>query len=369
MSGAVTMASGGGSYADLRARVSLGPVDQQVLDELPGLYSSLFATAAWFQVYDRKAPNGVCELDDPRHVLAFHVDGDTADVLNKAFAIDPADARRACLAIFRALPTVRRIHLEVLFPPGELRAPKRWLIAAEDQVIDLPGDADAYAASLGKRTRKNLRNYDNKLRRAYPDVSTSTFVPSAGEIPVLADQVIEWNVARMTAQGIVSGFVKHPERRQQLYDLLAAAGGEAQVTSIAGRPAAIEFTFYVGEDATIYVGAFDEAYEDVHLGLLSTYWAVREAARRGARRCHLLWTTTSYKQRLGASPVTATRLSLFRTPLGRFWSLREARDVHWREVRRSARRRYWDARHAARRAAERTHLLGRDGHAKEGEQA
>ena len=369
MSGAVTAVRDAVFYADLGATVTLGPVGERLLDELPGLYSSLFTTAAWFEVYDRKAPNGVCELDDPRHVLVFHTDGDTTDILNKAFAIDPADARRACLAIFRALPNVRRIHLEVLFPPRELRAPKRWLIAADDQVIDLSGGPDAYTASLGKRTRKNLRNYDNKLRRTCPDVSTSVFVPSAEEIPALADQVIEWNVARMTAQGIVSGFVKHPERRQQLYDLLAAARGEAHVTSIASRPAAIEFVFYVGHDATVYVGAFDEAYEDVHLGFLSTYWAVRETARRGARRCHLLWTTTSYKQRLGACPVTATQLSLFRTPMARLWSIDEARDVHWREVRKATRRRYWDARHAARRAAERVHLLGRDGRATEEEQA
>lgn len=358
-----TIAATAPVFSDLAASVQLGLVDRELLDELPGLYGSIFATSYWFTAFDKKVPDGVCLLEEPRHVLVFCTADDTVDILNKAFPIAPRDARRACLAIFRALPHVRRIHLEVLFDAGELRVPKRVLAVADDLVVELAEDGPGYPASLGKRTRKNLRNYENRLRREHPDAATSIFIPSRDELPALADQMVDWNISRLRSRGVTSGFLRHPERRCKLRDLVGLGGAEAHVTTVAGLPAAIEFVFYVGDEATVYAGAFDETYEDVHLGFLSTYWAIREVARRGYRRCHLLWTTGNYKERLGATPQTATQLSLFRTPASRLWSLDEARKVHVRDIRKTTRRAYWDSRHAARVMLERAGIPipGRDG--------
>ena len=343
--------------ADLGASVRLGPVDQELLDELPGLYGSLFSTSAWFTALDQKVPDGVCVLDDPRHVIVFCHDDDTVDVLNKAFPIAPRDVYRAARAIFRKMPWIRRIHVEVLFEARELRVPKRVLATADDLVVELADCGGEYTASLGKRTRKNLRNFENRLRRRHPHAETRVFIPSPDELPALAEQMVDWNIARLQVRGIKSGFTDRPDRRARLQHLLSLAGAEAHLTTIQGRPAAIEFVVYVGSEATVYAGAFDLAYQGEHLGFLSTYWAVREVARRGYRRCHLLWTTGAYKARLGATPQTATQLSLFRTPASRLWYADEARAVHWRDFRKAARRRYWDARHAARGAVERASLM------------
>lgn len=343
------------------ATVLAGPVPDTLLDELPGLYGSLFSTRAWFSAFDQKTPTGACVLEDPRQVLAFSREGDTVEILNKAFPISPADAARGCRAIFRALPRTRLIHLEVLFSPSQLHLPKRVLSAADDLVIELPRSVEEYAASLGKRTRKNLRNNDNRLRREHPDVTTTIFVPSPDEMRDLAEQYVEWNIARLRARGSVSGFESGSERRPKLIALLQQGGAEAHKTTIGGRLAAVEFVFYVGDEATIYAGAFDEAYGDVHLGFLSTYWAINETIRRGARRCHLLWTTGYYKRHLGARPVTATRLSVFPTQVARLWSLREAREVATRTAKEKGRRTYWGARHGARRTAERLGLLSTHG--------
>jgi hypothetical protein len=332
-------------------------VSEELLDELPGLYGSLFSTSAWFTALDQKVPDGICVLDDPRHVIVFCHDDDTVDVLNKAFPIAPHDVYRAARAIFGAMPWIRRIHFEVLFDPGELRVPKRVLATADDLVVELADCGGDYAASLGKRTRKNLRNFENRLRRGHPDAETRIFVPTPDELPAMAEQMVDWNIARLQVRGIKSGFTDRPDRRARLRDLLALAGAEAHLTTIGGRPAAVEFVVYVGSEATVYAGAFDLAYQEEHLGFLSTYWAVREVARRGYRRCHLLWTTGGYKERLGATPQTATQLSLFRTPASRLLYLDEARAVHWRDLRKAARSRYWDARHAARGVAERAGLL------------
>jgi len=341
---------------DLGATVIAGPVPDDLLGELPALYSSLFSTRAWFSAFDQKTPDGACVLDDPRQVLAFCREGDTVEILNKAFPISPAAAARGCRAIFRALPRTRLIHLEVLFSPPQLHLPKRVLSAADDLVIELPPSVEDYVASLGQRTRKNLRHSDNRLRREHPDVTTTIFAPSPDEMRDLAEQYVEWNIARLRTRGSVSGFESGPERRPKLIALLQQGGAEAHATTIDGRLAAVEFVFYVGDEATIYAGSFDEAYSDVHLGFLSTCWAINETIRRGARRCHLLWTTGYYKRHLGARPVTATRLSVFPTQVARLWSLGEAREVATKNAKEKGRRTYWRARHGARRAAERLGL-------------
>jgi len=332
-------------YPDLGAEVRLGSVPPQLPDELPALYGSLFCTASWFRIFDEAVPTGACVLSCPRHVLLFAEVGDTIEILNKAFLMAPVDAARACRALFRALPRARRIHLEVMFPPADLHAPKRVLYSAEDMVVELPGTAEAYYASLGKKTRKNVRNFENRLRRVHPDL-TVEIVEVGERAGELVDQFLVWHLARARQRGFVSGYVSKPKQAAQTTELVRG-GAEAQLTTIGGRLAAIEFLVFVGPDASIYAGSFDAAYSDLDLGFLSTYWAVRETARRGARRCHLLWGTDYYKSLLGARPETATRLSVFRSQGARLHSLDEAREVAWRDLRRRGQRDYWRARHAA----------------------
>ena len=335
------------SYADLGARVWLEKPPARLLEELPDLYGSVFSTELWFRIFDGVEVSGVCLLEEPRHVLAFWIDGDTAEVLNKAFPMSPRDAERACRALLRALPAVQRIHLEVTFPPADLHLPRRVLYAADDMVVDLPASADEYYASLGKRTRKNVRNFENRLRREHPDVVT-TIAEAGDRAGDLMDQFLRWHLARAERQGIVSGYVTRPAQFSQVTELVRGAA-EAQTTTIDGRLAAVEFVFFVGAEATLYAGSFDAAYEGLELGFLSTYWAIRETARRGARRCHLLWGTDYYKTLLGACPVAATRLSVFRSEAARLRSLGEAREVAWRRTKRRCHRDYWRLRHKGRR--------------------
>jgi len=345
-------------YPDLGAEVELGRVPDGIIDELPGLYGSIFSTGPWFRIVDEATPTGACSLSGPRHVLLFAEDGDTVEVLNKAFPMAPVDAARACKALFRALPRARRIHVEVMFPPAELHVPKRVLYSADDMVVELPGSAEGYYASLGKKTRKNVRNFENRLRRAHPDVTTD-IVEVGDRARELVDQFLVWHLARAREGGYVSGYVSKPKQAAQTTELVRG-GAEAQLTTIGGRLAAIEFLFFVGPDANIYAGSFDAAYRDLDLGFLSTYWALRETARRGARRCHLLWGTDYYKALLGAHPERATRLSVFRSQTARLHSLDEAREVAWRDLRRRGQRDYWGARHAAGRLIRR-HWRGKTG--------
>src|SRR5664280_2211620 len=74
-------------YPDLGAKVFPSHVPEGVLAELPTLYSSLLSTEAWFELQDKVQATGACVLERPRHVLLFHRDGDTLEILNKEFEI------------------------------------------------------------------------------------------------------------------------------------------------------------------------------------------------------------------------------------------------------------------------------------------
>lgn len=316
--------------ADLGATVYLGSVPEGLAEELPGLYSSLFSTLDWFVAYDRKPPTGACVLDEPRHVILFHRDGGTVDVLNKSFACAPEDAQRICRALFRSLPSVHLIHLSVMFPPQELGLSWRLLERLDHMVIDLPGSVDEYYESLGKRTRKNVRWYQNRLSRAHPDLSVEVVTPGERSRELL-DQLIAWKKQRFHRTGRVTYWETNATLADRMTDLMRRCG-EVRVTSISGKAAAIDICFRTGETAYIYEGAHDPRYDESSLGFLTFYWYVCSAVESGATRVNALEGTRNSKEPLGARPVRATRVSVFRSRAGSLRSLDEALRV-WRRRR------------------------------------
>ncbi len=321
-------------FTDLGATVHCGPVADELFDELPGLYSNALTTRGWFEAFDRIVPIGACVLDDPRHVLLFVMRGDAVEIINKAIAIAPREAWRVCNALFRALPGARRIEIEVLFSPEELYVPFRTLVSEEAYVIELPATVEEYTASLGSRTRKNLRNYKNRLERTYLDARTEVVAPSPQEAEELIARFVAWSTARMRARGVVSSFERDSARCERVLDAFIACDTEACITTIEERLAAVEFIFYAGDEAMIFAGCFDEQYADVHLGFLSTYRAVCHAIRRGARTCNLLWATSEYKLRLGARPLMMNRISVLRCPSARFWPPKECCKAIYQQLQR-----------------------------------
>jgi len=335
-------------YTDLGATVHPDGLPDGAAAELDGLYESLMSTADWFATRESVVPDGACLLDRPRHVLPFTIDGDTVEVLNRTFAIAPADAERACEALFRAVPQARRIHFDAMFPPGRLRLPTRRLETTDHMVVDLPAGTEAYRASLGKSTRQNLRLYENRLRRGYPDVHTEVMIPG-DRGRELVDRFVSWKVDRFKELGRTTYWELEPDMAERFTELLRRRG-EAHVTSAGGAEAAISFVFHVGGSAFALETAFAPAFEHCRLGFLAQYWVVCDAAERGAACVHLMWGTPTYKGRLGATPRPATMLSVFRHQGSRLWSLDEAACAAKARHPRAAER-YEAARRAARRTA------------------
>ncbi len=311
------------TFPDLRAVVHLDEVPAELLDELSERYSSPFSIAEYFAIYDRPRRMYCCELDEPRHVIVFTSHGATADVLNKTIEIEPTAVERLAAAIFRARPEIRRIRAEVDFPPRELGRPLRELRRSDEQVLENPASHEAYERLLGASTRKRLRGYRNRLRREYPDFNLRTF--EGEEITLaLVEQVYDWNQQRIRAKGQQWGFENQPAVSYRLWRLLQSHGlalcGYMGNECVAGM-----LMMLVGGECWARTAGFDPIYMDVDLGMLMMYFSICESIRRGCAHTHLGWGTTTYKQRLGAVPVTTYRVSIYRSRLDRALYARE----HW----------------------------------------
>ena len=269
-------------YPDLGAVVFTDHVPAGAAEELPSLYSTLLSTKEWFELEDKLVPTGACYLEGPHHVILFHVSGDTIEILNKEFGIGPRSAERVCRALFRALPDTRRIHLEVLFPPWEFKLPKRILYWTDHMIIDLPDAVDDYLASLGKRTRREIRSKGRHLRDAHPDVVMQV-TASADQPKDLVDTLISWKNERFNARGEDTVWQANPGSNVDFAELVRRRG-QIRLTRIDGSVAAVNFLFPVGTAVYALQSGFDPKYEEFSLGFLNTYENIADAIRTGHRQ-------------------------------------------------------------------------------------
>jgi len=321
-------------FPDLGATVHCEEVDDALVAELPQRYSSCFSVAEYFSLYDHPGTVCACELADPRHVIFFTPRGRTVDVLNKLIDIEPEVVKRLAQAVFRAYPKVDRIRMEVKFPPEELHGPLRVRLRNDDLVIQLPATLDEYRAGLGRRTRQNINQYSHRLERRYPDFHLVTL--EKGDIPfTLVEQAARWNQERMHLKGEVSIYEENPEKLVPLWELLRSYG-VALCGHVGNDCVACQLVIHVGRETWVHTTGFDSGFEDVHLGLLMAYFTVVDSIERSCSRMHMLWGTPIYKQRLGAQPVPAYQVSLFRTPPHKAayafesWHKDELSRIYWR---------------------------------------
>lgn len=327
-------------FSDLGATVHIGCVPDGLTGELPKLYCCLQSTHDWILTQGGRSPNGACVLDVPRHVVLFRQDGETIEVLNKAFACEPDSVDRLCEALFRAFPRARRIHIDVLFPPTDLERPFRVVEKVSHHVIDLPSRVDDYRLSLGKSTRKTLRSNRNRLHRDHPDVRTETIRPGERSRE-LVERLVGWKIQRFRKRGRVTYWESDPGLLERTASLLSRCG-HCRITYIAGKAAAIHLCFRVGDTAYALEGAYDPAYDDYRLGFLTMYETVCAAIDAGATRFNALEGTAQPKVLLGARPVPCTRLSVYRSHLHRLLAVKEM----CRIARRRSRLAFQSRRHA-----------------------
>ncbi len=292
-------------YGDLGASVYPSGVPARVADELVTQYRTFRATIDCFLLWDGVQPTGVCILEEPHHLLVFHAWwSDTLEILNKGIEIEPAAVSHACKALFRALPAVREIRVEVPFQARELDLPTIVGGETEYMIAELPATFDEYLSSLGTSTRRNLRLYENRLSRAFPGFTSDTLV-RGDAIPETADLFLGWKNVRFEKHGRSTYWQTDPHKYPNFVELVHRCG-EARVVTIEGEVAAVVFAFWVGNEVCALQSAFDPRYEKYHLGLLMHAWLAREAVARGAARLNIGVGSADYKERV-LEPSLSTR--------------------------------------------------------------
>ncbi|HJV52263.1 MAG TPA: GNAT family N-acetyltransferase [Noviherbaspirillum sp.] len=289
-------------------------VPPYVASELARLYGHIFSSLAQLRAYgELDAHTSTYIVRRGRKIvtlLLYRRDGSVVRVLNQSIPVGGEDMQRFAATMFSTYRSVRRIAFHAVQAdatgPG---FPHQRYNCADDIVIDLPATQQAYLASLGKNTRRNIRRYMERLQRAYPSFHIDfRECADAGEDQVRT--IIGFNHARMAGKNKTSSLdALEAQRIVQLTRECGLLG----VASIDGRPCAGGIAYRVGDNFFLYVIAHDPAYDDYWVGILTCYLMIGECIARGGKAFHFLWGRYDYKFSLGAVLRTLDHVDLYRS--------------------------------------------------------
>lgn len=134
------------------------------------------------------------------------------------------------------------------------------------RALDLPGTHEEFLASLGRRTRKNIRRDARQLEQAFGDRLRVEIVRDPADVERLihdADQV-----ARATYQRrLGAGFADTPEQRALALVGLENGWLRGYLLYLDGAPIAYWLCSVYGDTMLLKTGGFDETYTDYRVGI------------------------------------------------------------------------------------------------------
>ncbi len=232
-------------------------------------------------------------------------------VINEGMTVETSDAERFAQQIFTRNTRVSKVRFRAIRLTGSMATiPSLHLPVTEDIVIDLPNDEAAYVASLGKSTRKTLRQ---NLARARG--FSYQMHPGAEVDATLIDTIIGFNHARMAGKQRVSAL--DTRTSAQLLTLIRARGMVGTVC-MDGLLRAGTLACRFGDAVFSLVNAHDPAVDHLGMGNLSRHMIILEAIRMGARRFHLLGGHFASKRSCGAQRLALEDVTFYRNRFAMF---------------------------------------------------
>lgn len=275
---------------------------------LEALYGALYSSLPQLSLSDIRGVGtyAASERGNLRALFLHLIKGRELRVVNEGMSIVRADAEAFATEVFTREPEVDRIRFHaVRVTGGPLMWPSRQAPVTEDIVIDLPGDQAAYMASLGKSTRKTLRQ---NMARAGDLLHA--IVPGDEAGAGLVDTIIGFNHARMTGKRRASAL--DARASAQLMSLVRARGMVGTV-SMHGRLCAGTLACRIGDDVYSLVNAHDPAFDHWGMGNISRHLMILAAIRAHARRFHLLGGHFASKRSSGAQRIRLDELRIYRS--------------------------------------------------------
>jgi hypothetical protein len=282
--------------------------------ELERLYGNIFSSLRQFRIYGwtpgRTSTYVVRENGELKTILLFEREGARLRVMNEVIALDSAELERFVQYVFSTFESVSVIAFKAI--QTDIRRfpfPYQRFNHIEDMTLTLPPTVDAYHASLGKNTRRNIRRHLDRLGRDFPSYRFEILEKDAVD-PQLVRDIIEFNRARMADKNIVS--IIDEEETRRIIRLVQECGLVGVVT-IDGRLCAGAISFRSGSNYFLNVLAHDPRYDDYWLGFLCCYMTINECIARGGDEFHFLWGRYGYKFLLGAVQRDLDNVIIYRS--------------------------------------------------------
>ena len=226
-----------------------------------------------------------------------------ANILTRGPVLDPA----SCAALRQALAVERGLDQTVfqMVPEGSALAqvlssdrPQRELADTASQ-LDLSAFAgpDAYEASVGKKTSRNLRRALRQLEDIAP-VRLTVMRPDDPGFPNLVERCLAMKKTWLEQTGRMSNGLSHSAHGTFLSALQGADGDGplAFALMLGDKPIAIELGFLQRGHYYAYIGAFTWNLRNLSPGKLQMHLSIRWLIGAGVKTLDLLGNPADYKQ-------------------------------------------------------------------------
>jgi hypothetical protein len=151
------------------------------------------------------------------------------------------------------------------------------------RALILPAAYDDFLASLGHRTRKNVRRDARQLESAFGERLKIEIVREPGRVERLIEDADR--VARSTYQRrLGAGFADTPEQRALALVGLEHGWLRGYLLYLDAQPIAYWLCSLYGDTMLLKTGGFDEAYEEYRVGIFLLMRVIEDACRDAALR-------------------------------------------------------------------------------------
>lgn len=245
-------------------------------------------------------------------VFLFHVTNRRVQVLNEVIRISQEEIDRFAAFIFDKYPAVSLIAFKAIETDIQrLPFPYQRVNQLEDIFMSLPDTPEAYLASLGKNTRRNVKRYTDRLKKTFPSFRFDIYERDVPE--EIIREIVGFNRQRMAGKNKAS---RLDEAETQRILKLSRARGLVGVISIDGKVCAGGISFRAGANYFLDVLAHDPKYNDYWVGMLCCYLTICECIQRQGKEFHFLWGRYDYKFTLGAVQHDLDALTVYRSHAG-----------------------------------------------------
>lgn len=288
--------------------------------ELDGLYHHINSSLCYYAVA-RRAHDAYAYVarrgEHPVAIFLFQREDRSVMVFNEMMPLAAEEIERFAHYIFSHFPTVARISFSKIGKDiGALSLPCQQYGGSEDIVVSLPETPEVYLASLGAKTRHNIKHQMKAICADFPGMRFETYENGT----ITEDHVaglVNLKKSNMDEKKMKFGIT--PEESSWMMER-AKTNGLLVIALFEGKVCGGSLSFRIGDHYFSHVNGYDTRFAKYSLGLLCCYIAIKEQIQRGAKEAHLSRGRNQYKFKLLGVQREMANLDIYRSRLRYFWN-------------------------------------------------